>query len=286
VFLGTPEAAVPSLKALVSAGHEVATVVTRADRRRGRGTELSPSPVKAAAVDLGLAVTDQLDQATGIGAEMGVVVAFGRILRPEFLARLPCVNLHFSLLPRWRGAAPVERAVLAGDAQTGVCLMQVEEGLDTGGVYAKVVTAIGSDETADELRARLSQSGAELLVKTLNEGLEEPQPQFGEVTYADKVGPEDRHLNWSEPSEQLVRVVRIGRAWTTLGGRRLLVHSARIAGTEVPAGAEPGRLIGTGVCTATGMVELVEVQPEGRAVLQADQWVRGLRADAGLRLGS
>ena len=155
--------AVP-LRTLVEAGHEVALVVSQPDRRRGRGGQTSPSPVKQAALDLGLAVTDAVDDALGVGADLGVVVAFGRLIKPHVLAALPMVNLHFSLLPRWRGAAPVERAILAGDERTGVDLMVVEEGLDTGGVYDRVEVAIGPDETADELRARLATLGADLLV--------------------------------------------------------------------------------------------------------------------------
>jgi methionyl-tRNA formyltransferase len=124
------------LRALVGAGHEVVLVVSQPDKRRGRGGELAPSPVKAAAVALGLAVTERVDDVITAGAELGVVVAYGRLIRPHVLAVLPMINVHFSLLPRWRGAAPVERAILAGDERTGVCVMQLEEGLDTGPVYA------------------------------------------------------------------------------------------------------------------------------------------------------
>ena len=134
VFLGTPDASVVPLRALADAGHHIALVVSQPDRRRGRGRQTSPSPVKAAALELGLPVTDDVDDALAVGADLGVVVAFGRLIRPHVLAALPMVNIHFSLLPRWRGAAPVERAILAGDARTGVDLMGVEEGLDTGAV--------------------------------------------------------------------------------------------------------------------------------------------------------
>ncbi len=152
VFLGTPDAAVPPLRTLVAAGHDVALVVTRPDKRRGRGGANVPSPVKAAAVELGLTVTDDLGEATGVGAELGVVVAYGRIIPVAVLDQLAMVNLHFSLLPRWRGAAPVERALLEGDAETGVCLMAVEAGLDTGAVYAVEATEIDPEESVDELR--------------------------------------------------------------------------------------------------------------------------------------
>jgi methionyl-tRNA formyltransferase len=180
VYLGTPEMAVPPLRALVDAGHEVVLVVTRVDKRRGRGSGVSPSPVKAAALELGLPVSHDVDDAIVAaqeqGAELGVVVAFGQIIKPHVLDVLPMVNLHFSLLPRWRGAAPVERALLAGDEVTGVCVMALEEGLDTGGVYARREVPIGPETTAAELRGQLVDVGTQLLVDTLAEPLGEPEP--------------------------------------------------------------------------------------------------------------
>ena len=161
----------PPLRTLVDAGHDVALVVSRPDQRRGRGGGLVPSPVKAAALDLGLEVTDSLGDVVGAGAELGVVVAYGRIIPVSVLDHLPMVNLHFSLLPRWRGAAPVERAILEGDAETGVCLMAVEAGLDTGAVYAEQETEIEEEETADELRSRLVVIGCRLLADHLAHGL-------------------------------------------------------------------------------------------------------------------
>ncbi|MSZ87756.1 MAG: hypothetical protein F2585_00275, partial [Actinobacteria bacterium] len=146
-FMGTPDVAVPVLRALVSAGFEIALVVTRPDRRRGRGGELSPSPVKAAATELGLPVTDDLEAVLDAGVDLAVVVAYGRIIPMRILEQVPMVNLHFSLLPRWRGAAPVERALLAGDAVTGVCLMEVAEGLDTGAIYSRCETNIEDSDT-------------------------------------------------------------------------------------------------------------------------------------------
>ena len=154
MYLGTPAAAVPPLVALHAAGFDIALVVTGEDRRRGRGNERTPTAVKAAAEELGLPVSHDLDAVAGRGADLGVVVAFGRLIPVDLLAVLPMVNLHFSLLPRWRGAAPVERAILAGDEQTGVCVMAVEEGLDTGGIYAREVLEVGGD-SADMLRDRL-----------------------------------------------------------------------------------------------------------------------------------
>jgi methionyl-tRNA formyltransferase len=284
---------VPPLRALVGAGHEVPLVVTQPDRRRARGGELLPTAVKAAALELGLAVTDRVDDVLDSGAELGVVVAFGRLIRPHVLAELPMVNVHFSLLPRWRGAAPVERAILAGDTETGVCLMALEEGLDTGPVYACERVAIGPEETAQELRDRLVERGTALLVERLAHGpagLGQPVPQEGETTYAAKLEHEDLHLDWSRPAVELHRVVRVGRAWTTLRGRRLLVLRARLAPDggdgDATAGAQPGEVRGTTVATGEGGLELLEVQPEGRVPQAAESWLRGARLQPGERLGS
>lgn len=284
VFLGTPEAAVPPLRALHAAGHEVALVVSQPDRKRGRGGALVPSPVKAAALELGLPVTDRVDDVLATGAELGVVVAFGRIIKPHVLAEVPMVNLHFSLLPRWLGAAPVERAILAGDERTGVCLMAVEEGLDTGGVYRRAEVEIGPDETAAELRARLVDIGTRLLVDALRDGLGEPEPQVGEPVYAAKLEPEELHLDWSRPALDLHRVVRVGGAWTTFRGARLKVHRTRLL--ESDAGLAPGELDGTRVGTGRGVLELVEVQAEGKARQDAKAWRNGARPRPGERLGA
>ena len=175
VYLGTPADAVAPLRALHGAGHDLALVVTQPDRRRGRGGATAPSPVNEAALALGIPVrtperaAEVVDDVAAVGADLGVVVAFGQLLPASLLAtcRLGYVNLHFSLLPRWRGAAPVERAVLAGDEETGVCVMALDEGLDTGAVYACERTPIGDDETAGDLRTRLGGLGTDLLVETV-----------------------------------------------------------------------------------------------------------------------
>ncbi|MCU1462633.1 MAG: fmt [Acidimicrobiales bacterium] len=257
----------PPLRALVEHGHDVALVVSQPDKRRGRGTALSPSPVKAAATELGLTVTDRVDDVLALDppAELGVVVAFGRIIKPHVLAQLPMVNLHFSLLPRWRGAAPVERALLAGDDETGVCLMAVEEGLDTGGVYRCERVAIAPAETAGELRDRLVAVGTRMLVDSLAAGLGDPEPQRGEPTYAAKIDPAELELDWSRPAEDLDRIVRVGGAWTTHHGRRLKIHRAHVA---------DGRLLPD------------VVQPEGRAAMPAADWARGSRWQPGDALGT
>jgi methionyl-tRNA formyltransferase len=279
VYLGTPDTAVPPLRALVDAGHDVALVVTRPDKRRGRGAASSPSPVKAAALELGLAVSHDTADALGVGADLGVVVAYGRIIPASVLDRLPMVNLHFSKLPRWRGAAPVERAILAGDDVTGVCLMAVEEGLDTGAVYEWVELRIGPDETAAELRRRLVTVGTELLIEELADGLDEPVPQEGEPTYADKLAPSDLVLDWARPADELLRVVRVGGAHTTFRGKRLKVW--RAAAHAASTSLAPGELAGATVGTGVGSLDLVEVQPEGKRRMPALDWVNG----AGFRVG-
>src|SRR5205807_5324428 len=185
-----------------------------------------------------------------------------------------------------RGAAPVERAILAGDTETGVCLMALEEGLDTGDVFECRRLAIGPEETADELRRRLTEVGTELLVTVLERGRESlpaPRPQVGEATYAARIDPAELHLDWTRPAVELHRVVRLGRAWTTVRGRRLEVARARLV--PGPASGAPGSLDGLGVATGDGGLELVEVKPEGRGVLPAGSWLRGARLAAGEVLG-
>jgi methionyl-tRNA formyltransferase len=266
----------------VDAGHDVRLVVTRADKRRGRGGGLSPTPVKEMALELGLPVVHEVAPVVDSGAQLGVVVAFGRIIKPDVLARIPMVNVHFSLLPRWRGAAPVERAILAGDSRTGVCLMKVEEGLDTGGVYRCASVPIGADETAPELTARLAEMGASLLVEALRVGLGQPSPQAGDATYAAKIEPEEHRLEWSRSAVELHRVVRVGRAWTSWRGRRLLLLSTELA----PAvDFSPGALVGDVAATGEGGLRLIRVQPEGKAAVAALEWLRGARPQPAERLG-
>jgi methionyl-tRNA formyltransferase len=274
-FLGTPALAVPPLRALVAAGFEVPLVVSRPDRRRGRGTTLSPSPVKEAALELGLPVTDSIDDLLSMEVDLGVVVAYGRIIKAPVLEAVPLVNLHFSVLPRWRGAAPVERAILAGDERTGVDLMVVEEGLDTGAVYDRVELPIGPDDTLDELRERLVAAGTDLLVENLTRGLGEPTPQVGEPTYASKIDPAELQIAWDRPAIDVHRLVRVGGAWTTHNGRRLKVWRTNVP----PCGDGPT------VDASDGPVELVEVQPEGKARMAASAWARGAHWTPGDRLG-
>lgn len=272
------------LRAVVEAGYDVALAVTRADKRRGRGATVEPSPVKATALDLGIPVSTNPDEALDVSADLGVVVAFGRIIKPHLLATLPMINVHFSLLPRWRGAAPVERAILAGDDATGVCLMDVVDELDAGDVYACEQLAIGREETADALRARLIDAGTRLLLNGLAHGFGTPQPQQGEPTYADKITSAELRLDWERSALELDRIVRVGGAWTTHRGKRLKIARARVAEPAEGNGV-PGTLVGRTVVCGVGCLELVEVQPEGRRRMPIDDWLHGHQVAPGEILG-
>lgn len=280
-FLGTPEPAVPTLRAIVEAGHEVAIVITRPDRRRGRGNELSPSPVKAAAQELGLAVGHRLSDLHDLSLERGVVVAYGALISASVLEDVPMLNVHFSLLPRWRGAAPVERAILAGDEMTGVSVMSLEVALDTGPIHLERAVPIG-EKRASELLNELAQLGASALVEVLAnpELLHHPHVQQGETTYAEKLTKETFHLLPTMSPDELLRTIRLEHAYTFIGGRRLLVTRAHLSNTT---GASPGSLrvedgdvclVGTG-----GTITLDEVQPEGSRLMSARAWWAGARLD-------
>ncbi len=291
-YLGTPELAVPTLDALVRAGYEVAVVVTRPDARRGRRGEPEPSPVKAAALGHGLTVAHDVDAVLDAGVDLAVVVAYGRLIPNRVLERVPMVNLHFSLLPRWRGAAPVERALLAGDERTGVCVMDVVEALDEGDVFARSAVEIRAHDTLASLRATLVAAGTELLLDSLAHGFGPSRPQQGEVTYAAKLQRDDLRLDFTEGREPVRRVVALGDAWTTFRGRRLKIleigprledEAAAPAGTLRPPDADHAlpRIVSGGE-----WFELVEVQPEGKAPMDGRSWANGARLAPDDRLGA
>jgi methionyl-tRNA formyltransferase len=282
VYLGTPELAVAPLRALHAAGFEIPLVVSRADKRRGRGSGLTPSPVKAAAVELGLPVTTDVDDVLDVDADLGVVVAFGRLIKPHVLDQLAMVNLHFSLLPRWRGAAPVERAILAGDATTGVCVMELAEELDTGDIYRVHEVPIGPDQTLDELRSELVDLGTDLLVDALRAGLGSPRPQEGEPVYAAKIARDQLEIDWTEPAIEIHRMVRLGDAWTTEAGERFKIWRTAVVERD---DLGPGEVDGVVVGTASGALELIEVQPAGKPRRTAADWANGARLGPGDRLG-
>jgi len=291
VYFGTPEAAVAPLRSLVAAGVKVVLVVTRADKRRGRGSALSPSPVKEAARELGLPVSHTLADALGVGADLGVVVAYGRIIPVDVLARLPMINVHFSLLPRWRGAAPVERALLAGDTETGICIMRVEEGLDTGVVYERVTVAIRNDHTLSSLRAELVQASLAPLVRAVTQGCGTGEPQRGEPTHAAKISPGELQLFWTQSAREMLARIKLETAYFEFAGRRVRVLAAEVAAPPTSGGqanvSAPGTVLGVhgdgvSVACATGGVTLLRVQPAGKTAMSGAAWANGARLPVSL----
>jgi methionyl-tRNA formyltransferase len=276
VFLGTPPAAAVVLERLVEAGFEIAHVVTRPDAKRGRGSSLSPSPVKEVALRLGIPVSHGLEWVVSHQDKnlLGIVVAYGRIIPASILAHTPMINIHFSLLPRWRGAAPVERAIMAGDTTTGVCIMDIEESLDTGAVYAREEVAITDASTSVSLTNELARVGADLLVRTLKEGLGTPTPQGEGETYAKKISSEEQRIDWSMSAVQIHRQVRALRSFAVVSGSRIkILEVALVDGdaTLAPGEVESDCYVGTG----QGDLLLVRVQPEGKGPMPAADWMRG-----------
>ena len=297
IFFGTPEIAVGPLRALVAAGFTVDLVVTGVDKRRGRGSQTSPSPVKQAAIELQLPVTHKVSDAIALvassdakftGSYVGVVVAYGHIISSEALQVLPMINIHYSLLPRWRGAAPVERALLAGDEQTGVCIMQVVEQLDAGDILSSATTQISQTDTTTTLRSRLGEIANPMLIEVLSNGVSTTQPQTGDIVVAAKITQADLEIDWSKPAAVIDRQVRVGGAFTFFHDKRFKIHSLKVS-TEIFI-AKPGNMVVVNdrvlVACGQGVVELVEIQPEGKPRISAQDWKKGARLDAQSRLGS
>lgn len=303
VFMGTPEAAIPTLDALVRSNHSVLAVVTSEDKPRGRGMNLQPTRIKKRALELNLPVMtvktlrDQTvrDQLEGLNADLFVVTAFGFILPSQVLKIPPlgCVNVHFSMLPRWRGAAPVQWALLEGDDGTGVTIMQMDEGLDTGPIYSQAEESIREDDSAGTLESRLATRGAELLIDTLGsiEAKElTPIPQDDSLAAtAPKLTSEDAHLDWSQPVRSLLNRIRAfdprPGAWVKWRDMRLKIWTAGVTG-ESPS-APPGELRverkGLFVNGANGQLHLEEVQPEGKTRMSGAAFIRGYRPKSGER---
>jgi methionyl-tRNA formyltransferase len=301
VFMGTPDFAVPTLAEIVGQGHEIVAVYTRAPAAAGRGMDLKPSPVQRLADRFGIPAltpaTLRNEEAAeifrGLGADVAVVVAYGMLLPKSILdaPELGCLNLHASVLPRWRGAAPIQRAIMAGDSESGIAVMRMEEGLDTGPVAMVETVAITSDMTAGELHDRLMGLGADLMVRALaalsRGGLTfTPQPETG-ATYAHKLTNEDARLDWSLPASVVHNQIRglspfPGAFFTAdfgKGPERLKVlRSARASGAG-PAGTlvDPAGIIACG----EGAIRLVQVQPAGKPVMGADEFLRGRRLPVG-----
>ncbi len=297
VFAGTPEVAVPSLTALLSSRHDVVAVLTRPDAPAGRGRALRPSPVKEAALAAGLEVLEPAhpreesfqQRLKQLAVDAVPVVAYGALVPASALGvpRLGWVNLHFSLLPAWRGAAPVQHAILAGDDLTGATTFLIEEGLDTGPCFGTVTEQIRPTDTAGELLARLAYAGAGLLVATmdgLGDGVLQAVPQQADgVSYAPKITPADARVDWSAPALRVDRLVRACTpapgAWTTFRERRVKLGPVTRTDRLLPPGVLDGDLVGT----ATEAVRLGAVRPEGKGEMAALDWLRGLRPEPGER---
>jgi methionyl-tRNA formyltransferase len=297
-FLGTPEFAVPTLEALLARGHDIAAVYSQPPRPSGRGQKAQPSPVHRFAqthkleVHTPATLRDEHEQMKfrALGLDAAIVVAYGLIL-PRPILDAPgfgCFNLHASLLPRWRGAAPIQRAIMAGDTKTGVMVMRMEEGLDTGPVLSTWHTPLNDDMTAGDLQALLSREGAQLMADTLDKmarGALSEQPQLDGATYAKKITAEEARIDWKRPAHEVLRHIHglnpAPGAWTMAGETRLKILRVRVADAE----GDPGEVIGGfTIACGTGALEVVEIQRAGREAQSAEAFQRGFALPKGARL--
>lgn len=286
IFMGTPDFSVPILQAL-AAQHEIVAVYCQPPRPAGRGKADRPSAVQLAAEALGLPVrypvslkgAEEQAEFAALGADIAVVVAYGLILPQAVLdaPRMGCVNIHASLLPRWRGAAPIHRAIMAGDAQTGICIMQMEAGLDTGPVLSRAALDIGAVETTAELHDRLSALGADMIVQTLPRLPlpAEVQPEQG-VSYAAKIDKAEARVNWARPADEITRQINglspFPGAWVEIGGERVKLLRAAVATGQGSVGAHLGGFV---IACGVGAVQILEVQREGKRRGSAEEYLRG-----------
>ncbi|KAJ04576.1 methionyl-tRNA formyltransferase [Sulfitobacter mediterraneus] len=298
VFMGTPDFSVPVLEALAAAGHEIAAVYCQPPRPAGRGKKDRPSPVQARAEQLGFEVRHPVSLKTpeaqadfaALGADVAVVVAYGLIL-PQAVLDAPargCLNIHASLLPRWRGAAPIHRAIMAGDVETGVCIMQMEAGLDTGPVLLRKTIPIGAEETTAQLHDRLSQMGAGAIVEALgrlDQLTPAAQPDEG-VTYAAKIDKAEARIDWSKPAVEVDRLIRglspFPGAWFELDGVRIKALGSRLADGSGTAGEVLGSDLR--VACGAGAVVLTRLQRAGKAAQDTQVFQQGAQIGAGQRL--
>jgi methionyl-tRNA formyltransferase len=298
VFFGTPEFAVPTLEALLQSRHHVVGVVTQPDRPRGRGQKMSPSPVKVVAVAAGLPVLQPerlkepgfIESLTALGGDLGVVAAYGKILTDAVLAipRLGLINVHASLLPRYRGAAPVHRAIIAGEVETGVTIMRVVKALDAGAMIATVHRAIGPDDTSDEVERDLGRLGAQLLVETTDAlasgtAVETPQDDAA-ATYAHRLTKDDGIIDWSRPAEDVHNLVRGLHPWphafTFLTGARLILHRSTLASAATKSDLPPGTIVEAHgnrllVATGRGLLQVIRIQAEGKRPMSVRDFLAG-----------
>jgi methionyl-tRNA formyltransferase len=304
VFVGTPEFAVPTLEALLASRHDVVGVVTQPDRPRGRGQRTSDAPVKARAVNARLPLLQPprlkdpvfVDQLAALHADLGVVAAYGKILTDAVLATPPLglINVHASLLPKYRGAAPVHRAVIAGERETGVTIMRVVKALDAGPMLAAVHRPIGPEETSIDVERDLAQIGARLLVATVDAiaqdiVVETPQDET-KATYANRLTREDGEIDWAQPAERIHNLIRGLHPWplasSFLNGRRVILRGSTLVGDAKPG--EPGTILEASgdhliVAAGSGAVALVEIQPEGKRPMTPRDFLAGHRTSAGDR---
>ena len=288
IFMGTPDFSVPILQALVDAGHDVACVYTQPPRPAGRGKKDRASAVQTKAEALGLTVRHPVSlrnaqaqsEFAALDADIAVVVAYGLILPQAILdgPRHGCLNIHASLLPRWRGAAPIHRAILAGDKQTGICIMQMEAGLDTGPVLLRQQTDIGTEETTGELHDRLSDMGAALILKALDNLphlTPDPQPEAG-ITYAAKIDKAEARIDWTRPAQEIDRQIRglspFPGAWCDIGGERVKLLRSQLSEGH----GEPGQVLsGLTIACGAGAIEITRLQRAGGKPLDAVTALRG-----------
>ena len=303
-FMGTPDFAVPSLAELIASGHEVVAVYSQPPRPKGRGQKLTPSPVHAFAETMGLPVftpasmkaAEAIEVFESLDLDAACVVAYGQILRPAVLEapRLGCFNLHGSLLPRWRGAAPIQRAIMAGDRQTGVQIMRMSEGLDEGPILLGEVMDIRPDDTAASLSERMAHTGAALWPRALaaiERGGATPTEQAGEPTYALKITPAEARIDWSRPAAEIDARIRglspFPGAWFEAPSAEGPVRVKALLSTPAEGSAAPGTVLDDRLTVAcgSGAVRLLRVQREGRAAQSAEDLLRGFPLPAGAVLG-
>lgn len=298
IFMGTPDFSVPVLDALLDAGHDIASVYCQPPRPAGRGKKDRPTPVHARATALGLPVRhptslkgaqEQADFAA-LNADIAVVVAYGLIL-PQAILDAPahgCLNIHASLLPRWRGAAPIHRAIMSGDTETGICIMQMEAGLDTGPVLLRSTTPVRAEETTAQLHDRLSDMGAALIVQALNQLptlTPDPQPEQG-VTYAQKIDKSEARVDWTQTAETVDRQIRglspFPGAWTEIDGQRVKLLGSRLAtGSGTPGSVLDDHLT---IACGSGAVELLRLQRAGKGAQDRETFLRGWPIAKGTQL--
>ena len=283
VFLGSPKEAAIVLEALIGDGITPKVVLTNPPKRRGRGSEMTHTPVGDVANANGISVIHTPSELSGVDFELGVVVAYGHILREEILSLGPFVNLHFSILPRWRGAAPVERAILAFDKEIGVSLMAIGAALDEGAVFDVEKVPLCNTVRAQDVRENLAELGAQMLTRHLILGglsFSDPQDQFGEVTYASKLTTAERKLDFSSSADLVDAYVRVGGAWTMLLQKRIQILASEVVetphGHDDPSSLQVGSFHTGLVSCGSGFLRLKRVQPQGRSPMSFDDWIRGL----------